>query len=180
MKKSAVKQKKTVRFAEGDSRRKYAEAVEKERQEQAEGVGRESPNTGGSSASTDRPGNNEEKGDDDEFDEGREHGALASPEGPSKQERETHNLTHIPFRDWCEHCVRARARRRAHKRRKKELKKEELQRVTRIYMDFYYNGIGEEEEEKEEDEGVKNEDDEHKEDSPSIVLYDSNQRAVAS
>ena len=136
VKKSATKEKKKVRFAEGDSRRDYAEAVEKERQEQAEGVGRESPNTGGSSASTDRPGDKEEKGDDDEFDEGREPGALASPEGPSKQERETHNLTHIPFRDWCEHCVKGRARKRAHKKRNQEVKKEELKRATRVYMDF--------------------------------------------
>merc|ERR1711978_633884 len=112
----------------------------------------------------------------EETEEEKAPNAMTVPEGPSRQEREAHNLTHIPFRDWCEHCVRARARRRAHKRRKKELKKEELQRVTRIYMDFYYNGIGEEEEEKEEREGVKNEDEEHKEDSPSIVLYDSNQR----
>merc|ERR1712026_483484 len=47
-------------------------------------------------------------------------------------------------------------------------------------MDFYYNGIVEEEEEKEDDDGVRNGDEEHKEDSPSIVLYDSNQKAVAS
>ena len=33
------------------------------------------------------------KDEDDELDEDREPGALASPEGPSTQERETHNLT---------------------------------------------------------------------------------------
>ena len=32
--------------------------------------------------------------------------------------------------------------------------KEELRRATRVYMDFYYNGIGEKEEEREEVDGV--------------------------
>ena len=127
--------------------RAIVEAVAEEQREHEDGIKRESKNTGGCSGSDDQraAGPVEE-----ELEEGRTPNALAVPEGPSKQEREEHNLTHIPFRDWCEHCVRARARRRAHRRRKKELKKEELQRVTRIYMDFYYNGIGEEEEEKEE------------------------------
>ena len=53
VKKSAVKEKKKVRFAEGDSRRSYAEAVAREEQEQEEGIRRESPITGGSSASSD-------------------------------------------------------------------------------------------------------------------------------
>ena len=87
--------------------------------------------------------------DDDEVDEGRVPGSLTSPEGPSNQERETHNLTHIPFRSWCEHCVKGRARKRAHKRRNPDIKKEELRRATRVYIDFYYNGIGEKEEERE-------------------------------
>ena len=61
----------------------------------------------------------------------------------------------------------------------KSCKKEELQKVTRIYMDFFYNGIGEEEEEKEGEEGVKVHEEDKKGDSPSIVVYDSNQKAVA-
>merc|ERR1712026_629233 len=90
--------------------------------------------------------------DDEKEEEGRSPEALASPEGPSRQEREVHNLTHIPFRSWCEHCVKGRARKRRHKRRNPEVKKEELKRATRVYVDFYYNGIGEKEEEKEREE----------------------------
>ena len=105
---------------------------------------------------------------------------MTSPEGPSKQERETHNLTHIPFRSWCEHCVKGRARKRAHKRRNPEVKKEELKRATRVYMDFYYNGIGEKEEEREEEEGVENNENEVEGNSPSIVSYDSQYKPVAS
>ena len=174
MRKSATKEKKKVKFSDGDSRREYAQAVAKEKEEEDEGVQRESPITGGSRASSDEPGVMEqEEGDhDDEFDEGRNPEELASPEGPSKHERETHNLTHIPFRSWCEHCVKGRARKKAHKKRNPEIKKEELKKATRIYMDFYYNGIGEKEEEREEDEGVANNEEEVEADSPSIILYD--------
>ena len=62
---------------------------------------------------------------------------------------------------------------RAHKKRNPEVKKEELKRATGIYMDFYYNGIGEKEEEREEEEGVRNDEEEVEGDSPSISLYDS-------
>ena len=123
-----------------------AEGAKRQRQEEEDANQRESENTGGSSGSGDQPGADRE----DEFEEGRSPNALTVPEGPSQREREEHSLTHIPYRDWCEHCVRARARRRAHRRRDKQIKKEELQRVTRIYMDFFYNGIGEAEEELEE------------------------------
>ena len=120
-----------------------AEGAKRQRHEEEDANQRESRDTGGSRGSSER----EEPEDDEQEEEGRSPEALATPEGPSNREREEHNLTHIPYRDWCEHCVRARARKRAHRRRKQELKKEELKRVTRTYMDFFYNGIGEEEEE---------------------------------
>ena len=94
VKKSAVKEKKKVRFSDGDSRREYAEAVAKERQEEDEGIQRESPITGGSRASNEEPEvmGHEEGSHDDEFAEGRTPEALTSPEGPSRQERETHTI----------------------------------------------------------------------------------------
>eukprot|EP00959_Pyramimonas_sp_CCMP1952_P425385 8910739-Pyramimonas_sp.AAC.1 len=39
---------------------------------------------------------------------------------PSKGEVEAHNTTHLPYRSWCPHCVRGKARRRNHRRRKRE------------------------------------------------------------
>eukprot|EP00971_Amphidinium_carterae_P209657 4159003-Amphidinium_carterae.1 len=39
---------------------------------------------------------------------------LAVPVRPSKAEVEAHNLTHLPYRSWCPHCVRAKARPRGH------------------------------------------------------------------
>ena len=43
--------------------------------------------------------------------------ALACSDIPSRREVEKHNLTHIPFRSWCNHCLRGRGRRSAHRRR---------------------------------------------------------------
>ena len=32
------------------------------------------------------------------------------PEEPTKEERRVHKITHLPFRSWCPHCVKARAK----------------------------------------------------------------------
>ena len=39
---------------------------------------------------------------------------------PSKREMEEHMLTHIPYRSWCPHCVRGKARAKYHKGAKNE------------------------------------------------------------
>ena len=43
-----------------------------------------------------------------EAEEGRRPRMLASPMQVSKRERDEHELTHLPFRAWCPHCVRGR------------------------------------------------------------------------
>ena len=40
--------------------------------------------------------------------------AKPIPETVSKKDQELHQLTHLPFRSWCEHCVRGKARDDAH------------------------------------------------------------------
>ena len=35
---------------------------------------------------------------------------LIAPNPPSKQERMEHEVTHLPYRTWCAHCVRGRGR----------------------------------------------------------------------
>ena len=35
---------------------------------------------------------------------------VLDPRQPSEEERRTHNLTHLPYRSWCEHCVKGRGR----------------------------------------------------------------------
>ena len=38
------------------------------------------------------------------------------PRQPSKQEIEEHNITHVPYRDWCPHCIMGSATNRFHKK----------------------------------------------------------------
>ena len=40
---------------------------------------------------------------------------VRGPVAPSRAEREEHDRTHIPYRDWCECCVRGRGQEDAHK-----------------------------------------------------------------
>ena len=35
---------------------------------------------------------------------------LQEPKMPTRTEIEEHNLTHLPYRSWCRHCVRGRGR----------------------------------------------------------------------
>ena len=42
-----------------------------------------------------------------------EHGSrkvqkVQDPREPSKEERLEHEMTHLPFRSWCRHCIRGR------------------------------------------------------------------------
>ena len=41
---------------------------------------------------------------------------MQDPKMPTKTEIEEHNLTHLPFRSWCRHCVRGRGKELPHKR----------------------------------------------------------------
>ena len=41
---------------------------------------------------------------------------IGDPRLPSQREVEAHNLTHVPYRNWCPHCVRARGRDLDHRR----------------------------------------------------------------
>ena len=47
--------------------------------------------------------------------EAKEARQVIQPRAPSKQEREEHERTHIPFRCWCEHCVRGSGMQYPHK-----------------------------------------------------------------
>ena len=34
---------------------------------------------------------------------------IQDPKAPTKEEREEHEKTHLPFRNWCKHCIRGRS-----------------------------------------------------------------------
>ena len=53
---------------------------------------------------------------------------------PSKAEREMHELTHVPFRSWCEHYVRGRGEGVRHEVGM------EMPEQTEVHMDFFFVG----------------------------------------
>ena len=55
-------------------------------------------------------------GVEDEADAGgsREVRKLVNPLRPSQREVDAHELTHLPFRNWCRHCMRGRGKEMAH------------------------------------------------------------------
>jgi hypothetical protein len=59
---------------------------------------------------------------------------MQNPMLPSKAEREVHELTHVPFRSWCEHCVRGRGEGVRHEAGK------EMPEQTEVHMDFFFVG----------------------------------------
>ena len=61
---------------------------------------------------------------------------LAQPSQPTAREVSEHNLTHLPFRAWCRHCVRGKGLTTAHKRLVDDLGR----RVPEISMDYFYLG----------------------------------------
>ena len=83
------------------------------------------------------PGNEKDE-DEEQEEEHQKARAIASPDLPSRREVEDHNLTHIPFRCWCNHCTRGRGRSSAHKRRHHEGEEVEERSVTTYSIDHKY------------------------------------------
>ena len=71
----------------------------------------------------------------EEEEEGRKAVGRRGPRRVTTEEREEHEKTHLPYRDWCEVCVKARGRKMAHRRKEDE---EENVDVPRISMDYLF------------------------------------------
>ena len=54
---------------------------------------------------------------------------------PTAREREEHEATHMPFRDWCTHCMMGRGRTRHHVSKKRS---EDLSRRATSVMDYSF------------------------------------------
>ena len=67
--------------------------------------------------------------------EGREPMVLNDPVKPSAEDVEKHNATHMPYRSWCDICVRAVGREDPHRRRRRKRSGEETG-VPKISMDY--------------------------------------------
>ena len=62
---------------------------------------------------------------------------MHDPALPSKAEVEEHALTHLPYRNWCSHCVRAKGKAADHRR--------QLDRprdIRELHMDYCFMGTG--------------------------------------
>ena len=84
----------------------------------------------------------EEKEEKDEGDmsEARKPKTKRNPAMPSKAEIEEHNITHLPRRGWCKHCVAGGAVADPHRAAADEEKT-----IPTIHLDYYFMGIKEEE-----------------------------------
>ena len=68
------------------------------------------------------------------MEEGRKPKALSSPPVVSQKMKDEHEITHLPYRSWCPHCVSGRGR-CMHHQSKRDGKEEN---VPRVAMDYFY------------------------------------------
>ena len=63
-------------------------------------------------------------------------GVLKSrdPKKPSDEEVQEHMMTHLPYRNWCRHCVRGRGKELPHTKNKDEAE------LPEVHMDFMFMG----------------------------------------
>ena len=77
-------------------------------------------------------------------DEGQAPRILPSPGQPSQRQRDQHSVCHIPFRSWCNHCVRGRGRDRQSRSIADGMKSADstLPRIVMDYGFFSVNPLG--------------------------------------
>ena len=78
----------------------------------------------------------EEEEDEEVSEEARTAVKMPDPRKPSQREIDEHELTHLPFRSWCEHCVKGKGKEAAHYRDETELT------VPEVHVDFAFPGDG--------------------------------------
>ena len=69
------------------------------------------------------------------MEEGQKAKALYKPSLPSAQEIDQHNVSHLPYRSWCPHCVKGKRKGKAHFRKKV---KEEEERLSTVHGDYFF------------------------------------------
>ena len=81
--------------------------------------GNGAPATGeeGNESNMEVEGNQEDDGGESTIEEGIEAKGIKKEDRPDKETVDKHNLTHIPYRAWCPHCVRGRGVSNAYKTR---------------------------------------------------------------
>ena len=80
--------------------------------------------------------NEPKKNDADDYEETIIPRALHGPRMPSNKEVEEHEFTHIPFRSWCNNCLRGKGLKRGHRQCHHE--DDDMEAVPRFAMDYGY------------------------------------------
>ena len=79
--------------------------------------------------------------------EARRPNVLANPATPSRDEVNEHNITHLPYRSWCPHCVRGHGVNMGHYTRPKDMDTDNG--LPTIHADYgFLSGESEEDSEK--------------------------------
>ena len=82
-------------------------------------------------------------GEDDEEEGGANWKKFQDPKLPSSDEQRLHNITPVPYRSWCDHCVKGKAKRASH------TKQEEKERtMPEVHVDYCFMGTNEDDKEK--------------------------------
>ena len=63
---------------------------------------------------------------------------VRSPGQPSKSEKDHHELTHMPFRSWCKHCVRGKSKESPHRKKTAAEMKEVEEGMPTIHVDYCF------------------------------------------
>eukprot|EP00973_Karenia_brevis_P042574 5893899-Karenia_brevis.AAC.2 len=94
----------------------------------------------GSSSSKDHAEVIEESAESKVIEEAKSARAATTPKTPTPEEYRVHRITHLPYRSWCPHCVKAKKRNPSHRR----VGKDEKRRIPVVSMDYMFmNNKGE-------------------------------------
>ena len=105
-----------------------AQEAERQRQQDEDGLRRESPVTGGAVGSNQGPGQSEpdEMEGKEEGEEERVYSEMRRPKRfgnirqPTSKQIAIHRLNHLPYADWCPICVASKGRERPHSKKEDE------------------------------------------------------------
>ena len=61
-----------------------------------------------------------------------------APRGPTQLEREQREALHLPYRDWCGHCVRGAGEKTPHRRKGFETEDEKRNKVPRMVLNYHF------------------------------------------
>ena len=75
------------------------------------------------------------EGSDEEVEAGaRKAEKMVNPWPPTRDEVMEHEITHLPYRNWCKHCIRGRGTEASHRRQLEE------PNIPELHMDFMFMG----------------------------------------